>query len=141
MYRINVHGPCGPLTQGVASCCRVGIAGKGGTCPVPCLVMTFLVSCNFYIVLKFHSGNPFGKAFPDKFVKDKFKEFSGQWDADLEHTGLPDKFSLKCVEEYLWRNGNYSLKKVRLNFWVIHIWQCIHHSGQQCIHHVQCISP
>ena len=58
------------------------------------------------------SVNPFGKKLPDKFVRDKYKQFSGKWDADLEDTGLPDKFSLECVEEFLWKNGNYSIKKV-----------------------------
>ena len=30
----------------------------------------------------------------------------------MADTGLPDKFSLECLEEFLWRNGNYTLKKV-----------------------------
>ena len=59
------------------------------------------------------SVNPFGNQLPDKLVKDKFKEYSGKWDADLEDTGLPDKFTLECVKEYLWKHGNYSIKKVR----------------------------
>ena len=52
------------------------------------------------------------KSLPDKIVKDSYKKYSGKWDADLADTGLPDKFSLECLEEFLWRNGNYTLKKV-----------------------------
>ena len=37
--------------------------------------------------------NPFGKNLPDKIVREKFKQYSGKWDTDLENTGLPDKFS------------------------------------------------
>ena len=78
--------------------------------------------------------NPFGKHLPDKIVREKFKQYSGKWDTDLENTGLPDKFSLECVKEYLWRNGNYTIKKVNICFG---IWLCIRHCIRQCIR--QCI--
>ena len=78
--------------------------------------------------------NPFGKQLPDKIVREKFKQYSGKWDTDLENTGLPDKFSLECVKEYLWRNGNYTIKKVNISFGIwLCIRQCIRHCIRQCV--------
>ena len=92
------------------------------------------ISSRLYYIFEF-PGNPFGKHLPDKLVKEKYKEYSRKWDADFDNTGLPGKFSLECVKIYFWRNGNYTIKKGKNQYFCI--WQHSDRCSHQCIHRQQ----
>ena len=64
------------------------------------------------------TDNPYKGKVSDSMVKSKLS-MKNQYDPLGERMGLPDKFTLEVVREYLWNEGNILLQEVSTNIYSI----------------------
>ena len=56
--------------------------------------------------------NPYEGKLEDEKVERFCNDYWNVAGEEAVEVGLPDKFTLECVQKYIWNNGNYKLKKV-----------------------------
>ena len=49
----------------------------------------------------------------DKMAESYYNEYWNVADGEAVEVGVPDKFTLECVQKYIWDNGNYTLKNAK----------------------------
>ncbi len=102
----------------------------GDVCTESCHVfITFVAAKDKKTQGKANKTGPFGKVgvFGKKPDKPK-KSFVGQYDALATSCGLVDRFELEYTREYLWLNGEYTLKLVS------HVYTELYHVCTEACH-------